>query len=231
MDWARIIIRTAKATEPASRPKPLIVDGVAAELPDIFRHFDISTPRRQAHFIAQSVVECMWYQTLREVWGPTPTQRRYEGRKDLGNTRPGDGKRFMGRGIFQNTGRTNYELVQTALRHLNLASNCITIPEELERPKDAAWAAGIYWQKNRLNAVAERDGTGSLISRAVNRGNANSPKKANHEEVRCRAFQHALTQIAAENAREAAALSPLMTSVSGVRPAQGDQIASVGASR
>lgn len=49
----------------------------------------------------------------REIWGPTEAQKRYEGRSDLGNTVLGDGKRFMGRGYVQITGRTNYQKAST----------------------------------------------------------------------------------------------------------------------
>lgn len=58
----------------------------------------------------------------REIWGPTAAQTRYENRHDLGNTTPGDGKRFAGRGYVQITGRANYQKA-SALTGRDLVGN------------------------------------------------------------------------------------------------------------
>lgn len=59
--------------------------------------------------------------------------RAYEGRKDLGNTQPGDGPRFKGRGFVQITGRTNYTDWSKRLS-VNLVGN----PEKAADPNIAA---------------------------------------------------------------------------------------------
>lgn len=67
----------------------------------------LAKPHRLAMFLAQTAHESGRWIYDREIWGPTATQRRYEGRKDLGNIQPGDGSKFRGYTPMQITGRYN----------------------------------------------------------------------------------------------------------------------------
>lgn len=126
--------------------------------------FDINTPKRVAHFIAQTGHETGGFVWLREIWGPTPAQRRYEGRADLGNTKPGDGSRFRGRGLIHVTGRYNYQAVSDAL-----GINFVAQPELLEHPEHAARASAYWWKSNGCNALADT-GDVEAVTRRVNGG-------------------------------------------------------------
>ena len=74
--------------------------------------------------------------SMRERWGPTPEQQRYEGNvKNLGNTQPGDGFRFRGRGFVQITGRANYTFYRDFLLTRGITADLVADPDRAtERP-------------------------------------------------------------------------------------------------
>lgn len=87
-------------------------------------------------------------------------EKVYGGR--LGNTQPGDGYRYKGRGGLMVTGRTNYELVQTAIDE-----PVVDMPELLATPRVALKSGIAWWEKNIPDSVV---GDVVRVSRRVNGG-------------------------------------------------------------
>lgn len=134
-----------------------LIDAAMAE-------FEINTPERQAAFLAQVGHESGGLHWLTELWGPTAAQARYEGRADLGNTEPGDGARFRGRGLIQITGRANYAACGEALG-LDLLAEPVQLAEHGPAVRSAAW----FWQRHGLNELADA-GDFEHITRRINGG-------------------------------------------------------------
>lgn len=128
------------------------------------QHYQIISPKRAAAFIAQIGHESGQLRYVREIWGPTTAQRGYEGREDLGNTVPGDGRKYYGRGLIQITGRANYAKCGEAL-----GLDLISLPELLELPQHAAMSAAWFWKQKGLNDLADRDQF-NTITRRINGG-------------------------------------------------------------
>lgn len=118
--------------------------------------FDIMTPRRQAAFLAQICHESGSLRYVEEI----ASGDAYEGRKDLGNVEPGDGRRFKGRGLPQITGRSNYLACGLAL-----GIDLITNPELLEQPLHAARSAGWFWKEKGFTPLADADRFGAITLR------------------------------------------------------------------
>ena len=111
----------------------------------------INTPLRQAHFLAQLGHESGSLLYTAEL----ASGAAYEGRIDLGNTQPGDGPRFKGRGLIQITGRTNYtnygsDRGQDYITGLN--PNLLAADANI-----AADCSGWFWATRHLNELADND--------------------------------------------------------------------------
>lgn len=137
---------------------------------------DCATPKRRAAWLAQVGHESGCLRYTRELWGPTAQQRRYEppttlaGR--LGNTAPGDGTRYKGRGLIQITGRANYRLCAERMAGLVAGAEVPDFeeqPELLERPDWAALSAALYWHTRNLNRWAD-SGDFAELTRRINGG-------------------------------------------------------------
>ena len=127
-------------------------------------HYQIIGPKRMAAFIAQIGHESGQLKYVKEIWGPTAAQARYEGRKDLGNTVAGDGSKYRGRGLIQITGRANYMACGEAL-----GLDLIKQPELLEKPQHACMSAAWFWATKGLSTLADA-GQFDKITQRINGG-------------------------------------------------------------
>ncbi len=134
------------------------VGAFIAPLNAAMKEFEINTPLREAMFLAQVAHESGELRYMEEIHDGS----HYEGRKDLGNTQPGDGKRFKGRGPIQITGRNNYASCGAALR-LDLVGQ----PHLLTEPDVGCRASAWWWKSKGLNEISD---TGD-ISKATKRVN------------------------------------------------------------
>jgi putative chitinase len=141
-DWRAVIFKI----EPTA--KPWIVDGIVDTMPSIIERYAINTSLRQQHFLATLAHESDHFHTTTEY----ASGGAYEGRKDLGNTQRGDGKRFKGRGLIQLTGRFNYDAASKEFK-----TDFVADPDLVARFPWAALVSGWFWGKNDINKFADKD--------------------------------------------------------------------------
>lgn len=144
----------------AAQRQAQIIDAIAGEFTTILNEYEINTDLRVAHFLAQIIHESAGLQTTQEF----ASGAAYEGRVDLGNTVPGDGKRYKGRGVLQLTGRANYRRYGQILG-LDLEGQ----PHLAAEPLISLRIACVYWRDRNINPLCDADNLVG-VTRKVNGG-------------------------------------------------------------
>lgn len=173
---------------------------------EVLNAHEINTAKRLAHFIGQGLIETGWLRYTEEnlnysrdaliatfsYYQENPDLARQHARKPeliantvygrhptLGNTEPGDGWKYRGRGFIQLTGRDNYQKYSDVT-----GIDIVGDPDQLHRDHALSIevAAG-FWKHNGLNEYADQNNA-AAVSRGVNRGNPQSRRKAHSEAER-----------------------------------------------
>lgn len=181
-----------------------IPDAVIAQIPDTASKFNINTPLRLAHFLAQCGHESGGFKVTQENLNYSakglmgifkkyfPTQalaesyqrqpqkianKVYASRMDNGSESSGDGYKFRGRGYIQLTGRANYTAFGKAINE-DIANN-----PDVVSGKYALLSAAWFWSKNGLNTLADggaSDQVVTSITKRVNGGTIGLPDRIKH---------------------------------------------------
>jgi putative chitinase len=146
------MITDAQLRQIAPQTKAANLSIYAPLLTSLMPKYYINSAKRIQCFLAQLAHESGSFNYTEEI----ASGEAYEGRKDLGNVNPGDGKRFKGRGLIQITGRNNYTSCSKALFG---DMTLIKFPEKLKEPRYAAESACWFWKGWGLNEVCDLEDT------------------------------------------------------------------------
>jgi len=181
-----------------------IPDSVLAQIPDTMAKFELNTPLRLAHFLAQCGHESGGFKFLREnlnysakglmgifkKYFPTEAvanqyQRQpdkiankvYASRMGNGTEATGDGSKFKGRGFIQLTGKDNYTAFSKAI-----GEDCVANPD-LVATKYPLASAGWFFHKNGLHKIADEGASDLVVTKVtkrVNGGTIGLPDRIKH---------------------------------------------------
>jgi putative chitinase len=181
-----------------------IPDVVIAQIPDTAKKFNITTPLRLAHFLAQcghesagfkAVQENLNYsakglmgifkkyfptQTLAEQYQRNPQKiasKVYGGRMGNGPESTGEGFKFRGRGYIQLTGKQNYTNFAKFI-----GEDTVTNPD-LVATKYPLASAAFFFNSNGLWSICDKgadDATVTAVTKRVNGGTIGLPDRIKH---------------------------------------------------
>lgn len=163
----------------------------------VFPEFGITTPKRIAAFLGQVAVESgelKYDKELPSKWNKKdpkdknePIGTLYEGRKNLGNTQPGDGPKFIGRGVLQLTGRANYT---TYSKKLNI--DLIANPDLAATPEVSVKIACQYFKDRDLLKFADAWNLAEITKRVNGTGMLHHDQRVAYSEAAKKILEQAL---------------------------------------
>ena len=181
-----------------------IPDAVIAMLPDTMAKFELNTPLRLAHFLAQAGHESGGFKAVNEnlnygakgllgifkKYFPTPEKAAlyerkpekianlvYGGRMGNGAEATGEGYKFRGRGYIQLTGKDNYKAFDAVVEE-----NLLESPD-LVATKYPLLSAAWFFHKNGLHKIADGGATDAVVTsvtKRVNGGTIGLPDRIKH---------------------------------------------------
>jgi len=181
-----------------------IPDTVIAQIPSVMEKFQINTPLRLAHFLAQCGHESGGFRLTKEnlnysakglmgifkKYFPTEALAKqyerkpekiankvYGGRMGNGPEASGEGAKFCGRGYIQLTGKDNYTAFGKSINE-DIAANPTVVAE-----KYALLSAAWFFNKNGLHKLADGGATDAVvtsITKRVNGGTIGLPDRIKH---------------------------------------------------
>ena len=211
--WSKMFGTQTVITEPSPAPsigglklerlKGHIPDAVIAMIPDTAQKFQINTPLRLAHFLAQCGHESGGFRVtsenlnysadglkrifpkyfpgnLAESYARQPQKiasKVYGGRMGNGPESTGEGFKFRGRGYIQLTGKDNYIAFGKSI------NEDLTANPDLVSSKYALLSAAWFFSKNGLNKMADEgssDVVVTKITKRVNGGTIGLPDRIKH---------------------------------------------------
>ncbi len=169
-----------------------IPDGVIAQIPDTMQKFELNTPLRLAHFLAQTGHESGGFKATTEnlnygakgllgifkKYFPTEAKAKeyerkpekianlvYGGRMGNGPEASGEGYKFRGRGYIQLTGKDNYKAFDAVVPEDILAN------PDLVASKYPLLSAAWFFHKNGLHKIADKGATDAVVTEVTKRVN------------------------------------------------------------
>lgn len=138
-----------------------VPNNVLSQIPETAAKFNITTNLRLAHFLSQCAHESGEFKWVVEF----ASGKAYEGRADLGNTQPGDGVKFKGRGYIQLTGRANYQKFSKFC-----GEDCVANPD-LVANKYPMMSAAYFFDSNKLWSICDKGATETDVKAVTKRVN------------------------------------------------------------